>query len=397
MKTDYLLVPKNLFLVFWILFSIGIPVAGSRYGIRVEQLFIYAFAVTLLPYFFLKTNVFNNKYIFFVGLFFLGYLPIFLKITNSIVYYNVYQGFFRIFGFVLLGYLITNYSLYKKFYKGIIALSILFLVLAYFQMYHILNMNIFFRIYQAGVDDRLFDQLPLTVFGLAEYTSAFILFSFVPFFIFFTKLTFIKKLKYIPIFILFLYYFYISEARSALVAVTYFVLFYFVYKNNIKNKNKFFNISLFFLILGLVSVVSLYSYISSSEDIIEKSMYIRLTSTWATPIIDWLSGPITFIFGVGLNNHYADSGYTSFLGAFGLLGLVLFYLPIILLLIEIKKQKYNDDFLNYFYYTTMLLLVVNITYPVFTGGRFSDIYWLVFGATVKYLVKYKKQLRIEKQ
>lgn len=385
--------PKNLLLVAFLLFSIGIPVAGSRYGIRVEQFFIYIFLIALLPYFFVKTNVFKNKYILTMGIFFLIYLPIYLKITNSISFYNVYQGFFRVLGFAILGYLITSYYSYQKFYKGLIGLSFIFLILAYFQMYHILNFNYFFRIYQAGVDDRLFDQLPLTVFGLAEYTSSFILFSFVPLFVYFLNNRFLKKIELLPIAILYIYFFIISEARSALIAIVYFIVIYSIFKNKSVMRKKFFNTSLLFLIMGLLGIASFYNFIVNNEDLVERSMYIRLTSTWAMPIIDWLETPITFIFGVGLDNHYADSGYTSFLGSFGLLGLLVFYLPIIFLIMELKKTYIQDKYLIYFYYTTMLLLIINITYPVFTGGRFADIYWLVFGATVKYLIYYKNELR----
>jgi hypothetical protein len=319
-------IPKNLMLVAFILFSIGIPIAGSRYGVRIEQLFVYSFLVAFLPYFILKTNVFNNKYFLMMGVFFLCYLPLFLKITNSIMYYNVYQGFFRVLGFAILGYLITSYYSYQKFYKGVMGLSFLFLVLSYFQMYHILNLNNFFRIYQAGVDDRLFDQLPLTVFGLAEYTAAFVIISFVPLFIYFINSQFVNKLKLLPVVLLYFYFFTISEARSALVAVVYFMVVYYLFKNNKQYKKKFFNISFILLIIGLMSTILLYNIIINSEDIVERSLYIRLTSTWVTPIIDWLSTPITFIFGFGLDNKYADSGYTSFLGAFGLLGFLLFYL-----------------------------------------------------------------------
>jgi len=387
-------VPKNLLLVFILLFSIGIPFVGSRYGVRVEQLFIYGFAIAFLPYFFLKSNVLKNKYILLVGIFFIIFLPIYLKITNSLSYYSVYQGFFRIFGFSVLGYLFANYYSYAKFYKGVIGLSFVFLVFAYFQMYHIFSFNNIFRIlYDGGIEARLYDQLPTTVFGLAEYTSSFILFSFVPFYVYFLDKNMFNKIVTIPILFLFIYFFIISEARSALVATIYMIFFYFLLRNSLKHKNKFFNISLFFAIIGIVSTVYFYQVLINSEDLLEKSLYLRLKVTWAKPIIDWLSSPMNFIYGFGLNNNYADSGYTSFLGAFGLLGFTLFYLPIILLVIELKKDYIRDKYLTYFYYTTILLLIVNITYPVFTGGKFADIYWLMFGATVKYLIYYKKELR----
>jgi len=327
---------------------------------------------------------------------------VFVYITNSFGAVNQLQAWFRIFGFLLLGYFLFNNN-YEKYFKVLQILIIIVLLVSFGQIFKIIPGEIFMTLYPGAGATHNYFKLPSATFGLSEYTASFLTFGFVYYMLkYFGKYDY-KRFTFFKgsfLLLIFMIFYLKSEAQSVFLTALYFFLFYIFIRKSQKNKTIFFNTSVVLLVIGLVSGTLGLEYLTtyfaegSSNSVIFNSLYYRLDVTWYRPVIDWMSGFNTFLFGMGMGMSYADSGYFAFIGNYGLIGITLMYLPIFLFLLKLKKLKEKNIYLDTFFYTTLVLLAANLTYPLFIGGKFSDVYWLTFGMTIKYYQSLKLQGKI---
>jgi len=382
-----------------IVFSIGIKIGESRFGVRIDQLF--AIFVSLFGFFLVFQRT-VNKYLFIWFIFVFIFLPIFIYITNSFGAINQLQAWFRILGFLLLGYFLFNNN-YTRYFKVLQILILIVLAISFGQIFQIIPGEVFMTLYPGQGAEHNYFKLPSATFGLSEYTSSFLTFGFVYYMLkYFGKynyqrFTFFKGIFFLSIFMLF---YSKSDAHSVFLMAVYFFVFYIFIRKSQREKKIFFNTSILFLIVGGVGVVLELEYLTnyfaegSSESVIFNSLHYRLAETWYRPVIEWLSSFDTFLFGMGMSVAYADSGYFAFIGNYGLIGIVLMYLPIFLFLLKLEKLKEKNIYLDTFFYTSLVLLAANLTYPLFIGGKFSDVYWLTFGMIIRYYQSLKLQGKI---
>lgn len=399
LKNDIFLNKFSYILLIIIVFSIGVKFGESRFGVRIDQLF--AIFISLFG-FFLVFQRYVNKYIFIWFIFIFIFLPVFIYITNSFNAINQLQAWFRIFGFVLLGYFLFNNN-YEKYFKVLQILILIVLGISFGQIFQIIPGEVFIALYPGQGAEHNYFKLPSATFGLSEYTASFLTFGFVFYMLKYfgdygyQRFSFLKGAFMLFIFILF---YSKSDAQSVFLMAVYFFIFFIFIKKSIIHKKVFFNISILLLLIGGIGVVIGLEYLTnyfaegSSESVIFNSLHYRLAETWYKPVVDWLSSFSTFLFGMGMSVNYADSGYFAFIGNYGLIGIILMYLPIFLFLLKLKKVKEKNIYLDTFFYTTMVLLAANLTYPLFIGGKFSDVYWLTFGMTIKYYESLKLQGKI---
>jgi hypothetical protein len=379
----------NLILLF-ILISPGIHLYLSRYGVRLEQLIILGFMVSILPILIIqKPEIFKKDLIIIMS--FLWYLPITLIINTDIVAsLGSILGFLRFIGFGIIGYLIISKSYhYEKLIKFTFKISLVYLFISYLQHYNIFNIgNFFFTYYNGSGYTGLYNyiKIPTTTFGIAEFTARFLVFAYIFTFLLYKQTKFLKSFHLLVLIGLFIFMFMFSESRGTEIAIFYISLILIF----TKNKKFTFNISFILLLLSIVLIIIMYQYLVSSDTGLDKNLLYRLEKTWLNPLIDMSSSYITLFFGMGLHMPYGDGSFTARLGQSGILGLITFYLPIIYILIKIKNLQENNFYLNVFFFSTIILLVSNVTYQAFDTGKQADIYWFILGATYKYMYLKRK-------
>ena len=380
---SFLKIKRYNFLLLFILLSPGIHIFGSRYGIRLEQLIVLGFMFTIFPILLFKyPKLFTKELMILMS--FLFYLPISLIInTNVVESIGPILGFTRFIGFGIIGYLIVSKGIhYEKFLQFVFYVGLIYLIISYLQHYNILNIgNFFFTYYNGSGHGQLHNYLkmPTTTFGIAEFTARFLVFSYIFAFLLYRKTKFFKSYKLL--FLIGLFMFMFSESRGTFVAVLYisFILFF------TENKKFTFYGSIILLLISIILIFLFYQYLISSDASIDKNILYRLEHTWLKPLVDASSSWVTIIYGMGLQEPYGDGSFTARFGQSGILGFLAFYFPILYVLVKIKNIKENDFYLNVFFFSTITLLVSNVTYQSFDTGKIADIYWLILGATLKYL------------
>lgn len=375
-----------------VLFSPGLRgFVDGRYGIRLDQVLVVGFSCLVLPVLFFGHTFFhrNSFIILMLGWFFLIFST--MLHSSDPAAYAPTLGFFRIFGFAALGYLIITQHNLSKVLRLQIIFSFVLAVVGLFQEFQFLNINRLLYSIFPGASENVFRNLPTTVFGSGELTARFVMFGYISALIAFRNHLLRNTIKTLVVFIflvVYLFFFSIAEARGvnlALIVVTVFVLL----KINLR-------FSFMLVSVGLVFIAFILSFLAQNIEnfitYLPKNLIVRLERTWIDPVLDWLQSPSQFLIGNGLKMPYSDGGFTSIVGWWGVIGFICFYFPIFAIAYKLSTKFRENEFSENVFWFIIALLISNISYQSFYSGKQADLFWLLLGGLTRLIASSKKRV-----
>lgn len=371
-------------------FSPGIKIAGSRYGIRLDQLTLYLISGFILYYFSFTLLIKKEFEVLPLGSFLFYTITTYFFTSDYLLGLSHFLSIFRFTLYCIFGYLIINsICTFKIFYNWLVLIGLFIIFASLLQIFQVGNIgNFFFNYYKSGGGNSAINylKLPTSFFGNSEFTARFtaLIFLLVLSKYYLSKNIY-NKLIYLIVLIMPLIVIIKSEARGLIYSV-YIVSLSFLLLRNAKY------IIFLYVVLFLSLIVISFIYFDDIYHAIkpfDKNFTYRLEKTWIEPIFANNGNILLILFGNGLHNSFGDGSYTARFGYSGLIGSLIFYFPIFYFLI--KNCNKNNSILKFYNVYLFLLIISNITYQSFETSRQGDLFWLIFGCFYKYSILLSKK------